>query len=246
MRVPWLLIVVGALVPALPGLADSPPDCPRPRAELGVRYRFTAGDFLTAEDGTRWVRFLTEPRVTSVAPGGPADGSLEADDAIVSVDGHLVTTEAGSRSFQFATGEAKELVVRRQGELRKVRVTPLARCDAEDPSPRPRTDEVRSGAPAPKLGIRFRCIDCGLDRVDGRKRWRFGSAPEVTSVVPGSAAEAAGLGAGDLLVAIDGLDTTSPEGGRRFAELRPGEKVRLAFERDGVRQEVTLVVGAGR
>lgn len=246
MKAPWLLVVVGALVPALPGLADSPPDCPRPRAELGVRYRFTAGDFLTAEDGTRWVRFLTEPRVTSVAPGGPADGRLEADDAIVSVDGHLVTTEAGSRSFQFASDGTKTLVVRRRGELREVRLRPLARCREDEPARESSTDTPPDGATAPKLGIRFRCIDCGLDRVDGRERWRFGSAPEVTAVVPGSAAEAAGLGAGDLLVAIDGMDSTSPEGGRRFAELRPGEKVRLAFERDGVRQEVTLVVGAGR
>ncbi len=243
MKASWLLIMAGMLAPALPSLAEGPPDCPQPRAEIGIRYRFTTGDFLTAEDGSRWVRFLTEPRVTSVTPGGPADGRLEIGDAIVSVDGHLVTTDAGSHSFQFASGGSKHLVVRRRGELREVRVTPLARCGDGDPAEGSRAGTPPSGASTPTLGIRFRCVGCGLDRVDLRWRWRFGSAPEVTSTVPGSAADTVGLRAGDVLVAIDGLDSTSPEGSRRFSELRPGQRVRLTFDRDGVRQDVTLVVG---
>jgi regulator of sigma E protease len=226
--------------------AESEGQCSLPRADLGIRFQFTAGDFLVAEDGSRWIRFLTEPRVTEVTRGGPADGRLEAGDSIVAVDGNLVTTESGSHGLQFLPEKEKEIVVRRRGEVREVRVRPRSLCEGSESTPVPADDLERSSVPRPQLGIGFRCTDCGLDRVEGRARWRFGRVPEVTSVVPGSAAGAAGIQAGDLLVAIDGHDATSSEGGRRFSEIEQGEVIRLIFERAGVRREVTLVVRGGK
>jgi S1-C subfamily serine protease len=65
------------------------------------------------------------------------------------------------------------------------------------------------------------------------------------SIVPGSAAERAGLQAGDVLVR---LDETTLQG---FSELRallerhrPGETLRLVYLRDGLDHATSVTLGA--
>jgi predicted metalloprotease with PDZ domain len=60
-----------------------------------------------------------------------------------------------------------------------------------------------------------------------------GSMPQVSHVLEGTAAQAAGLAAGDILVAIDGLRVEGAELERMLAAYSPGETVEVhAFRRD--------------
>ncbi|MDI6844161.1 MAG: site-2 protease family protein [Anaerosomatales bacterium] len=63
-------------------------------------------------------------------------------------------------------------------------------------------------------------------------------------VQPGSPAAAAGLRANDTLVALDGkrLETWE-EFQQAVASSKPGQEVRVDFERDGVRQSTTVTLG---
>ncbi len=75
-----------------------------------------------------------------------------------------------------------------------------------------------AGAKAPSLGVKT-----GSD----------GNEVRLTTVYRGSAAEAAGLSAGDVLVALDGLRITPTTLDRQLARRRPGDTVSIhAFRRD--------------
>lgn len=89
---------------------------------------------------------------------------------------------------------------------------------------------------------------------DGPRRAALGTVPDfafagpgvrVESVVPGSAAEAAGLLAGDVLVALDDVPLA---GLRRYSEVlktkSPGDRVRVVVLRDGHQVELFAVLGA--
>jgi len=66
----------------------------------------------------------------------------------------------------------------------------------------------------------------------------------VQSVVPGSAAEDAGLQPGDVVVAVDGTETpTSASVGEVIRGKAPGDEVRITIERLGERLEVTATLG---
>jgi len=99
----------------------------------------------------------------------------------------------------------------------------------------------RDRAPAPATGAR----DAGGAflgiAADGRSGW---DGVRLGSIVPGSAAERAGLRAGDVLVR---LDETGLAG---FADLRavldrrrPGDALALVYLRDGVDHATTVTLG---
>lgn len=137
----WALVVAGLLVSGgdLQGQESSATDtgsvrvrtCPEgelPRADFGIRYRFTAGDFRDEPGRPRWVRFLTEPVVTEVDPAGPADGRLRPNDVLVAVQGHLITTREGSRLFWFADPGEVRLDVSRGGRAETIQLRPARVC----------------------------------------------------------------------------------------------------------------------
>lgn len=65
--------------------------------------------------------------------------------------------------------------------------------------------------------------------------------PIISSILPGSPAERAGLRVGDRLIAFEsGGLSDSADLRRRVSAIRPGTGVRLEFERDGTRRSVTL------
>ncbi|WP_293806293.1 RIP metalloprotease RseP [uncultured Bosea sp.] len=57
--------------------------------------------------------------------------------------------------------------------------------------------------------------------------------PRVETVVAGSAAEKAGLKAGDIVIAIDGQKVTSFSDMQRIVSTRPEERLEVSIERDG-------------
>jgi hypothetical protein len=75
---------------------------------------------------------------------------------------------------------------------------------------------------------------------DWERRWtRFRREPRIDEVRAGSP-----LRDGDVLVAVDGQSLTSEAGGRKYAQIRPGERVALTVRRDGRTQVVNVTAGA--
>lgn len=95
-----------------------------------------------------------------------------------------------------------------------------------------------------EIGISsFECSNCTMwtTRDDGGERsWSFSAEPTVRRVKSGSPA-AGKIQGGDRLVAIDGYLITTSEGGRRLANLTPGEAVSLVVRRDGRERTVKVV-----
>jgi len=93
------------------------------------------------------------------------------------------------------------------------------------------------------LGIGVSCSRCSLTaNDDGQARqWTFSEPPTVFTVDQDGPADRAGLRNGDTLVAIDGVPLTSSRGGTAFANIRPGQAVRLTYRRDGEERQVHLV-----
>ena len=101
------------------------------------------------------------------------------------------------------------------------------------------------------LGIAGLACNCSVrhEPAAGPDRWRFRTEPEIRSVRAGGPAEGV-LRPGDRVVAIDGLLITTPEGGARWSEVRPGERVTLRVRRASPSEvaetidTVELVVGS--
>lgn len=64
----------------------------------------------------------------------------------------------------------------------------------------------------------------------------------LAEVIPGGAAEAAGLKAGDRLLDYDGAAISSWGPWAAWVRAHPGDMVTLGYERDGARQSVSLIV----
>ncbi|HKV11304.1 MAG TPA: PDZ domain-containing protein [Thermoanaerobaculia bacterium] len=73
---------------------------------------------------------------------------------------------------------------------------------------------------------------------------RFSTEPIVSEIAEDGPA-AGRLEEGDVLTAVDGHLITTPEGGRRLANLRPGETVTLRVRRDGAETDVEIVPVTG-
>jgi membrane-associated protease RseP (regulator of RpoE activity) len=111
--------------------------------------------------------------------------------------------------------------------------------------------KARSGDIRPLLyGFALECIDCAPGE-HGRGRGSGGqppvlsyrSFPHVIAVAPASAAEQAGIRAGDILQSIDGISVITDAGAQRLARAKAGQQVRLAFERDAKPVVVSLKLG---
>jgi membrane-associated protease RseP (regulator of RpoE activity) len=110
-----------------------------------------------------------------------------------------------------------------------------------------RGQACESGVLVGSLGISgLDCVgECSvtMSRAGKEESWVFSTEPRIFSIEPGGAASGI-LRAGDYLVAIDGLLITTREGGRRYANLVPGEVVTVRYRREGSLQEAGIRVGA--
>ena len=93
------------------------------------------------------------------------------------------------------------------------------------------------------LGIGVSCSRCTLSASDdgAARQWTFSEPPLVFSVDRNGPADRAALRTGDTLVAIDGVPLTSQQGGGAFANVRPGQTVRLTYRRGGAEHAVRLI-----
>jgi membrane-associated protease RseP (regulator of RpoE activity) len=115
------------------------------------------------------------------------------------------------------------------------RPVPMPKRPTVPPPPAPQGPTIR-------FGFRLQCQDCGYLKADakGWPYWSFPQPPVLDRVEPGSPADRAGLQPGDRLTHIDGIPLTTPEGGRRLAEIEAGDTVEWTFLRGGERRQVRV------
>jgi serine protease Do len=178
--------------------------------------------------------------VTGVRPGYPPEGAkpaIERGDVIVALAGKPVTSLDDLVALERANPRTKDLLARfRRGRRDLVTVLDMTR-----------KPEDRRTAELPKawLGLQTQVLTTEVAKalgVPGRKGFR------VARVLPGSKAEAAGLQAGDLVVALDGerLEASNPQDAevlrRRIEEMDVGAVVRLGVIRDGAETEIAVTL----
>ena len=104
---------------------------------LGISGLSCTNCVFTAPGRGEPILFSTEPRITGVASGSPADDVIRTGDVLVSVDNELITTHAGGLRFHnLKPGDDVTIVVRRNGEARTYRLDnlpPICRTDRRVP-----------------------------------------------------------------------------------------------------------------
>ena len=140
--------------------------------------------------------------VNQVTPGGPASrAGLQAGDVITDIDGHKM--EAAGDVIDYvstrAIGSRVNVSLIRGGKPQKVAVE-LGELPSVD---------ARAGAPAQKLGIALQTLTPELAQSMGVERGTRGAV--VSEVAPGSAAAAAGVREGDIILEVDRQRVTTAE-----------------------------------
>ncbi len=249
------MVVVAALAAAVPAAAQQAnANVDARRGFFGVNLSCSTCYILRA-DGR--VAYAVRPSITSVTRGGPADqAGLARGDTLVAADGlDLLTPEGFERFAMVTTGQSLRLTVRRNGQSRDVTVVLGANPSNTSPQEyyasalrtarRQGLEAYRSAFRSPMgwLGMGLECEECSV-AFGLRPVARFRTPPTVLTVDVDGPAHRAGLRRGDTLLAINGMDLTSTEGGRAFASIDPGQRVTLTARRDGRERQVRLVAVA--
>ena len=109
--------------------AEACPGGLEPRGTVGISSFECSNCRLYTSDDERVWNFSSEPIVRAVKPGSPADGKIREGDAIVAVDGHLITTgEGGRRLAGIKPGQAVSMVVRSGNRERTVELLSGSEC----------------------------------------------------------------------------------------------------------------------
>jgi S1-C subfamily serine protease len=198
------------IIPAesLRAVAQSAQAVAQARGDLGLDVQTLTNALARAAGVDRGVM------VNHVARGGPADENVSSGDVIQAVDGTNVTTVVGFQQLEQTRipGAPVVLTIVRRGKPLQVTVraadTALASLPAAGDDP----------------GMVLRTVR--------------GAGVEVVTVAPGSAAADAGVEAGDLIVAADGVEQpaagaierayrTAPRGGSVLLTIRRGLQHRV-------------------
>jgi len=95
------------------------------------------------------------------------------------------------------------------------------------------------------LGVRTQPLELVQPEVLERLGIETETGAFVVDVVPGSAAEVAGLEPGDVILSIDGEEVTdNSDVGRIILGLEPGDRVEIVVERDGRERTVRATLGS--
>ena len=156
------------------------------------------------------------PVVGRVAEGSPAAvAGMRSGDTITAIDGRAVSYwEDVDRAVAASDGKPLELTLKRGDATSRVTVAPK-QTTVQDPILR-----------------------------ESKTTWDIGagpqSVPQISSASPGSPAEAAGLKAGDVVVAIAGRRVFTAEDLVNTIRAHPGQPLPIEVERDGKRMTLTV------
>jgi S1-C subfamily serine protease len=245
--------------------------CSEGRSETGTigigRYQCVTGTGCMVD--TRAHVFSTEPTVWKIKPRGPSAAQLRDGDALVAVDGQLITTRAGGeRMANIQPGERVTLRIRRAGVESDVSITAVRGCNTPSlvvltpgeatrygntdksgvsmrAALRRQLDDTFARRPsdlaAPiELGVTLECGDCRWRQDNGRWRFETTRPPFVQSV--DSTGPAFGrLDAGDVILAINKRPIIDAAAGLMLGAARPGESFAIEVWRRGRVETITLV-----
>jgi len=207
------------------------------------------------------IEFATEPTITGIRKGGPADGKLEERDVLVAIDGQLITTRAAAIRYSWLTvGTPVRLTVRRNGAVKDVEITPALGCDSPffrfarvngvqvtDPLRFQFKDRLVT-VPARSrgwIGVGLSCPSCGAS-LGLQVTTPFRTYPEIAEVTPDSPAAKVGIKVGDVILAINDVSITSAEGSTLFRDVKPNQKVKILLIRNAEVITVTITAAAPR
>lgn len=95
------------------------------------------------------------------------------------------------------------------------------------------------------LGISLQCSNCSRQQMNDVVLWSFSSPPEIQKVREDGPAAAAGMRAGDLIVAVGGADITTDAGGRAFGALTAGVPAQIRVRRGDSELDLMVTPGTG-
>jgi S1-C subfamily serine protease len=272
LRVAVLSTAIIACMSAFAFAQTTSPPCAAPEliGDLGFTGTHCSRCVITGQHvpGRADIEFGTEPAVSGIKRGGPADGKLEENDVLVAIDGLLITSQAGALQYSWLTpGKPVRVTVRRAGELKDVEIVPTPKCKTITPlmgrsrlargtrltQVVPTSSSPSSPSASPPrgwFGIGVSCTSCGLTRSGavrpGSNAIPFGAYLDVTAVASDSPAEKGGLRPGDLLVAIDGLSMKSVEGAAAFRAVKPNQTVLFLVVRNAEVLKISVTAGPPR
>lgn len=178
-----------------------------------------------------------------------AESDLQTGDIITAVDGTAVTTptELVAIFDAMQPGDSIDLTIQRDGTEQNVTVT--LGTHPEDSSkaflgisPATAFEEGFSGRFAPRNGqggsLPFNPDDFNFSEQMGE------SGIGIVSVLEDSAAEAAGLQAGDTVTSVNGTAVETVDAFiEEISSLKPGDSTAITVERDGEAVELTAILG---
>jgi putative serine protease PepD len=200
-------------------------------------------------------------RVVAIGNSLGLDGSATATDGIVSAVGRSIQTNDGNRLDDLIQTDAAINPGNSGGPLFTLDGKVVGINSAGSPSAqnvgfaiasdaaKPVLDALATGEPIikPFLGISTSPVTPELAARLGLDENGDVTGAVVVEVNVGSAAEMAGLRAGDLITAIDGEQVESPEDvGAVIAESEPGDTIGLEVLRAGETLDVEAVLGSRR
>jgi hypothetical protein len=208
--------------------------------------------------GAGRVAYAQRPAINWVESGSPAyQAGLRAGDTLVSVDGLQLTTPEGFERFANAlSGTAVRVGIRRGGQDREVSIVPGPNpsvVSAQDYYNERLRMAQRNGftalrnafrSPLGSLGLGVQCSRCSVSSGRRAQAWSFHEPPVIITVDVDGPAHRALLRRGDTLTAMDGVDLTTPQGGRAFGSIEPGQRVTLSYRRAGTERRAALVAVA--
>jgi hypothetical protein len=225
----WFVVWAACSICTSTGAAQSAcGDLARP----GFGWKFTSSEqgFAAFRDARReYTRYLSNPVIHFPDAG---NGFVHLD-TIVAVDGLAAT----SREAGVVLSQWRAQPVRFQ--LRRAQQTVELMVSAKPICPLP--------APVGRLswlGVSLTCRSCNAVLLpSGGRRWFFQEQPVIAAVERGSAADVAGLRAGDVLVLVNQIDIGSDIAASVLERTRPGVPVRLTVRRDGKLREFAVTPG---
>jgi S1-C subfamily serine protease len=245
---------------------------PTPSAQPAEDHAWLGVTVAAVEDDERSESQIPEgvgAKVDSVEPGSPAaKAKLHAGDVIVQVDGDEVKGVDGllsvvqahkpgdSIKIWYFRGSHKRTATATLASVseRTARVERSNEAAREEAKPRAesgkaKSEEKKSEATkaAPKgagpgfLGVRVMPLSDERREALGVE----GPGVEIQSIVPGTAAEKAGLQAGDVLVQIAGSSVgDAAELVSKLGGMKAGDEVKIVRLRDHDKQTMTITLGA--
>lgn len=201
--------------------------------------RLRAGDRIVAIDGALITTRAGSGRLVDLRAGQPITVHVRRNGRVMDLE--MVAASACDLNRRLDRAEAEVEVWDVEGGINPFELPPPPPADAPPAeAPLPPAPAMPAMPPSGYLGFGIKCGPCGIH--DGV--WYFDENPPViTDVAENSPAGEAGLEPEDVILAIDGNDITSAEGGERFSEIERGERVELTIRRGNERQTVTLEAG---